>query len=107
MDWNLTDIRAKVRKLTGRPTIGQLSVADLDNEINYFYQDVLPYEIDLHEFDAQISVSLTDGTGTASLDATTLSVAPPVTIEDSDGVVTPVNFYTKYFGKLDGLCRCR
>lgn len=43
--WTLEKIRAKVRAVTGRPDISMLSVADLDERINQYYQNVMPKEL--------------------------------------------------------------
>lgn len=45
MDWTLEKIRAKVRKLTGRPDEEAISNTDLDNFINHYYQNVFPLEV--------------------------------------------------------------
>lgn len=44
-NWTLADIRAKVRATTGRPDVGMMSNADLDDYINKFYQYVLTKEL--------------------------------------------------------------
>lgn len=67
MDWTLTDIRASVRELTGRPTTGQLSNTKLDESINHYYQNVLPFEVDLPVLDDWLSFSTTAGTGEYSI----------------------------------------
>lgn len=44
MDWTLEKLRAKVRRLSGRPDEGQLSNTDLDEYINHYYQNAFPLE---------------------------------------------------------------
>ena len=44
---NVADIKAKVRKITGRPSTEQLSDADLLTYINMFYQEIMPAELPL------------------------------------------------------------
>jgi hypothetical protein len=45
--WTLAELRAKVRKVTGRLTPGELSNADLDNYINQYYEYTFPAELKL------------------------------------------------------------
>jgi len=44
---DLSAIRAKVRRVTGRPSVNQLSIADLDDYINNFYLYDLPEHLRL------------------------------------------------------------
>ena len=45
--WTLSDIRTKVRQVTGRLTPGELSNSQLDNYINRYYQYTFPAELKL------------------------------------------------------------
>lgn len=63
MEWTLEDIRAKARKLTGRPSTSQLSTADLDDYINNYYQNVLPDEISLEPLKDWFSFQTVGGQG--------------------------------------------
>lgn len=47
--WTLSDIRSKVRKVTGRFSESQLSNSDLDDYINRFYQYTFPAEVKLEK----------------------------------------------------------
>lgn len=47
--WNLSDIRSKVRKVTGRFSQDQLSNNDLDNYINRYYQYTFAAEVKLEK----------------------------------------------------------
>ncbi len=55
MSWTLSRIRTKVRNLTGRLSINQLSNADILNYINDFYQEKLVAELNLPELDSWYS----------------------------------------------------
>lgn len=62
----LADIRAKVRKITGRVSANQLSDADLDNYINTFYRFDLPEHLKLkslrvnYEFNTRPNIPVYD-----------------------------------------------
>lgn len=47
--WTLSDIRDKVRKVTGRLTSGEISNSRLDEYINKFYQYTFPAELKLEK----------------------------------------------------------
>jgi len=95
MDWTLADIRTKVRSLTGRPSTGQLATADLDNQINNFYRNVLPSEAELKSLQTWYTLATTaSDDGNYGLTAAILSVRAPVTLEDSDGNVSKITLFT-------------
>lgn len=43
--WTLQNIETEVRGITGRPDVSMMSKAQLDNIINFYYQNVLPKEL--------------------------------------------------------------
>lgn len=45
MGWSLSDIRTKVRAVTGRPSADQISDADINNYINNYYVFTMPFEL--------------------------------------------------------------
>lgn len=45
MGWTLSDIRTKVRAVTGRPSTDQISNSDLNNYINNYYVFTMPFEL--------------------------------------------------------------
>jgi hypothetical protein len=51
MNWDFNFIKLKVRNLTGRPSVNQLSQADLEDYINSFYQYNLPEELAASELE--------------------------------------------------------
>ena len=63
---NLTDIRTKVRRLTGRPSATQISDAEIDNYINTFYRFDLPQHLKLeslrvnYEFNTRPNIAVYD-----------------------------------------------
>lgn len=93
MDWTLERIRAEVRKLTGRRSTNSLSNTDLDARINNFYQLILPYEIDVHDFDGFEYFNTVAGTETYSKPADVLRIEPNITATDTDGGEYPVELY--------------
>ena len=50
LTWTLAQIRAKVRKLTGRRSASQLTDDDIDDFINDYYRNKFPIEVDLDQF---------------------------------------------------------
>ncbi len=102
MDWTLSDIMAKTRRLTGRPEEGQLSGADLINAINQYYRNVLPLEFSARVLWDFLSVTAEPGDGGAyELPADVISVDVPSYLVDSAGEVSPLSLFTRastFFG---------
>jgi len=85
---SLEQIRAKVRKITGRPSANQLSTDELDNYINDFYVYDLPQYLKLWDLKDQLSPIvattasgarvLTEGTYIYTVDSNKyLNIEPP------------------------------
>lgn len=89
MGWTLDKIKAKVRKITGRPTIGQLSEADLLDVINDFYQNRLPSRVDLSKLRGWWTFNTTTGVDFQAVPSTVRAIIPPITLGGYD-----VDFYT-------------
>lgn len=90
--WDLTAIRAKVRKLTGRPTTAQLTDADLDNFIDNYYRNVLPLQSHSEEFNkfassAGFTGTTVAGTGEYALGADVFGIGNPIIF---DGETIPL-----------------
>ena len=88
MDWTLTKIRAKVRKLTGRPDEGAITNVDLDDYINHYYQNVFPLEAlpsELKKWFTQDTSSILDSW---AVDEKNLAFREPFTIAGY-----PINYY--------------
>jgi hypothetical protein len=49
-DWTLAEIRSKVRQVTGRKSSTELSIAQLDEYINKYFQYTFPAEVKLERF---------------------------------------------------------
>ncbi|ACL05661.1 hypothetical protein Dalk_3975 [Desulfatibacillum aliphaticivorans] len=95
MEWNLSQIKAKVRKLTGRPDAGQLSEEDLLQAVNQYYVNMLPQEANVLEMQTWREISLTSSDdGEYSLEASDLALAAPFTVTDQDGAVFPLDRLT-------------
>jgi hypothetical protein len=98
--WNLTELRSRVRALTGRSEEADLSTDDLDNYINDFYRQDFPEEIESPEFDNWFTVDTQadkeGGDGTYPVGDDYLKITYPFTI---DGY--PISYYTdpsEFFG---------
>jgi len=68
MTWALSNIRAKVRSLTGRPDTGQISDDDVDVYINRYYQYIFPAEVKPEELQSWWEFNTTDGDEDEDLD---------------------------------------
>lgn len=92
--WNLADIRAKVRRISGESTSEDIENSDLDDQINDFYRNDFPLAVHVAEFDewfTQVTANLDGGEYAISQDY--LKLMTPMTIMDSDDVLTTVKFY--------------
>lgn len=89
MDWTLALIKVKVRRLTGRPDIVQLSDADLLAFINEFYQNKLPILLRGREFETWYTLPITlAGGDTYDVDPDYLVLEKPFTLNGWE-----INFY--------------
>jgi len=89
MPWLLSDIRKKVRDLTGRPTAYQMTDVVLDSYINNYYEYTLPDELDPAELLHWFTLVTASGQGAYTVDPKMISLKPPVTIDDSE-----IDYYT-------------
>lgn len=94
MDYDLLDIRNEFRKLTGRLNTNQLTDAECNDEINKFYQHILPFEINVNEYDVWTTFNTADGTGEYTPADTVLNIEKPVTVKDSDDNIYRLDLYT-------------
>jgi hypothetical protein len=83
--WTLATIRAKVRKITGRPLTSQISDDDIDDYIDNYYQYVLPLQTESIPFD-----KFADGAGFTG--TTSLNVGEYALPTDVIGIKKPVIF---------------
>jgi len=89
MDWTLSDIKSKIRRLTGRPDTGELTEADLTNAVNQYYRNVLPLEIPADALRGFASQAVAKGGGSYVLSPDVISVDHPVYLVGADGLLDP------------------
>lgn len=94
MTWDLQTLRTEFRALTGRPDADHITDDAIDARLNAFYQHQFPDEASLHEFEGFTTFVTVAGTETYSQPGTVLSLNLPLTIMDSDNVVSPLDLYT-------------
>lgn len=96
--WTLSDIRSKVRNITGRKSTTQLSNNDLDDYINNFYQFVLPNEIHLKALTGWYVTNTVVGDDTISIAEANRILKPPTTINGSAILLyhDPNTFFDKF-----------
>lgn len=87
----LSEIRAKVRVLTGRPSTAQISDSDVNDAINDFYVNQFPVSIRPQELKGFYELSTVDGTGEYDLPASIVELLikddEVIYVLDSDGDV--------------------
>jgi hypothetical protein len=103
--WTLAEIRAKYRSLTGRPTTGQISNSDINDEINDYYRNQFPLDIDDSYFMAWLTQALTaTDTGIYTLDESVLVVKEPIKINGAVQIFTEDDklFFEEFPGNFTG-----
>ena len=89
LTWNLSDIRTKVRTLTGKKSTEQISNDDLDSEINDYYRNTFPIECEPKKLkDWLIQATSVDDSGEYSVSSEVLKLKEPVTINGA-----PITLY--------------
>jgi hypothetical protein len=104
MAWTLSNIRSKVRNLTGRKSTNQLSNASILTYINDFYQEVLISELNLLELEDWYDFNTTVNDETYSIATTSyFTVKTPCYVNDDevDFYVDSDSFYSKYPRTID------
>ena len=102
VEWELADIRARVRKLSGLKSEHQISMTDLDAQINEYYCNTLPKELNINAFDGSIEHALTIGLSTYALsviNSWVKTVKRPITVDGYDlDLLTfdPILFYSRW-----------
>lgn len=84
MSWTYADIAAKVREITGRLSVNQLSSTALLADVNEYYRDIFPVEVLPPELKGWYTFNTSDGVGTQALPSTVFSVKAPVYINNDD-----------------------
>lgn len=85
--WTLAEIRAKVRKITGRPTTTQISDTDIDDYIDNYYLNILPLQTHSTAFDAfdgsgGFTGTTTAGVGEYAFGSDVLGIREPIIFDD-------------------------
>lgn len=95
MSYRLVDIRNRIRTLTGR---SDLSDAELNDYVNFFYQYRLPDFLDPLEFRAIYYINLISDLGEYPLEDEMRALFPPVLIDDEPvELVRDVEFFFSTF----------
>lgn len=89
LTWTLSEIRAKVRSLTGKPSTSQISDSDIDDKINDFYQNRFPMEADVDELRGWYTktLSATDS-GEYDIPVDVLVFEEPIKFSGAEGLLT-------------------
>lgn len=81
--WDLSQIRQKVRQVTGRLTEGELSNDEIDNKINQYYQYTFPAEVKLDKQFTFYELLTTPNQNTYTFDQVNFTnVVPPAYIDE-------------------------
>jgi len=94
LTWKRSEIAEKVRAITGQLTTSDISDADLAARINDFYRNLFALDVYVAELEGwftQVTAAGDGGEYDISLDY--LKLDTPMTILDSDDVLTTVSFY--------------
>jgi len=94
LTWKLSEIRSKVRAITGLLTGEDITDSALNDRINDYYRNIFPFEVYVSEFETaftQVTAPGDDGEYDVSQDV--LKLDTPMVIEDVNGVLSDVKFY--------------
>jgi len=97
-NWTLSDIEQKVRNVTGRPDLSNLSAATLLDKINKYYQFVLPKELKIFFDYTYYNFFTTAGVDVYTPPATFATVNPQVYMDGfpGDWYTNPDLFFQDY-----------
>ena len=95
LTWILTEIETEVRQLCGMPGVTEFTQQEMFDRINDFYLNWLPTDVFVQEIESWWTFNTADSdTGsTETLPASVLSIHDPMTIKDSDDVISGIDFY--------------
>lgn len=94
LTWKLSEIRDKVRAITGLTTTEDMSNDELDDRINDFYRNIFPTEISSPEFDTWFEqVTEADDGGEYTVSQDYLRLETPMTTMDSDDDLANIKFH--------------
>lgn len=101
LTWKRSEIRTEVRKLASMPDASQMADDALDLRINDFYQNIFPGDIYAQELESWYSFDTADDDDCEqALPATVLTIEAPMTLKDSDDVISKIEFHqnkSKFF----------
>lgn len=89
MAWQLSSIRTKTRRLSGRISTNQLSDAEVLDYINEYYTETLVAELNLNELETWKDFQTTVNDEDYTLDSTDFVVRQPIYVNGDE-----INFYT-------------
>ena len=99
--WTLAEQRILYRKLIGKPTTNQLSDDDADDNLNDYYQQQFPFDVDDEFFSEWLTQELTaTDNGEYDLAANVLVVQEPVKINGDVMIFT--SDHEKFFEEFPG-----
>ena len=94
LTWTLEEIEAEVRELCGMPGTAGMAQAAMWNRINDFYQNIFPGDIYAQELEGWYTFdTATDDDCEQSLPANVFTIEEPMTLKDSDDIISPIDFY--------------
>ncbi len=103
--WTLLEIRTKYRGLIGRPSTGQISDSDSNDNINDYYRNQFPFEVDDELFREWFTQELTaTDDGIYTLDESVLVIQEPVKVNGDDQIFTMDHekFFEEFPGNFTG-----
>lgn len=80
-NWNLSEIKNKVRRVTGRLTTREISELELDNYINQYYQYTFPAEVKLERAHTYYEFLTVANTQSYTLPAGYTNFEPPASLD--------------------------
>lgn len=95
LTWKRSEIRAEARKLASLvSTDSEYTEAVMNDRINDFYQNIFPGDVNVQELESFYTFdTAADDDCEQALPATVHTVEEPMTLKDSDGVITGIDFY--------------
>jgi len=94
LTWILEEIESEVRQLCGMPGASGLTQPEMWQRINDFYQNIFPADVDVQELEGwyTFDTAVNDDCQQV-LPATVFTIEEPMTLKDSDGKISKVDFY--------------
>lgn len=94
LTWKRSEIRDELRELIGMPGTSGLSNTVLDARINDFYLNIFPGDAEVQELESWYTFDTADDDDCEqALPASIYTVSEPMTLKDSDDIITPLDFH--------------